>query len=87
MKKKFLLLLGLASVLLVGCGNNAATTTKQIQILGAPTASLANPASVNCADKGGRLDIRTNDQGQYGVCVFPDNHECEEWAFFRGTCK
>jgi putative hemolysin len=48
---------------------------------------LANPASVNCAEKGGSLDIRSNTGGQYGVCVFKDGSECEEWAFFRGQCQ
>ncbi|MBN1260537.1 MAG: DUF333 domain-containing protein, partial [Anaerolineae bacterium] len=24
--------------------------------------------------------------GQYGVCIFPDGSECDEWAFFNGAC-
>ena len=49
---------------------------------------LANPASVYCVEQGGTLDIRTDDSGgQYGVCVFKDGSECEEWAFYRGECK
>ena len=24
------------------------------------------------------------DGGQFGVCVFTDNRQCEEWALFRG---
>jgi len=52
-----------------------------------PAPRLANPASVNCADKGGKLTIeRRPDGGQYGVCVFTDNYQCEEWAMFRGEC-
>ena len=48
---------------------------------------LANPASVNCVQKGNRLEIRTAaDGGQVGMCIFPDGSECEEWAFFRGEC-
>jgi putative hemolysin len=48
---------------------------------------LANPASVNCVQKGNRLEIRTAaDGGQVGICIFPDGSECEEWAFFRGEC-
>lgn len=51
------------------------------------TAGLANPASVYCENQGHRLEIRTDDQGnQYGVCIFEDGSECEEWAFFRGEC-
>jgi putative hemolysin len=49
---------------------------------------LANPASVYCEDQGGELEIRTaEDGGQYGVCMFDDGTECEEWAYFREECK
>lgn len=48
---------------------------------------LANPASQNCVKQGGTLSIeRRADGGQYGVCVFTDNYQCEEWALFRGEC-
>ncbi len=29
---------------------------------------------------------RRPDGGQYGVCYFVDNYQCEEWALFRGEC-
>jgi putative hemolysin len=48
---------------------------------------LANPASQNCAARGGTLTIeRRPDGGQFGVCLFTDNYQCEEWAMFRGEC-
>jgi putative hemolysin len=48
---------------------------------------LANPASTNCKEKGGTLQIKTNGGGgQYGLCYFEDNYACEEWALFRGEC-
>ena len=48
---------------------------------------LAHPASQRCAAAGGTLQIeRRPDGGQYGVCVFGDNRQCEEWALFRGDC-
>lgn len=51
------------------------------------SASLANPASVNCTDQGGTLVIQTRgDGGQYGICLFEDNRQCEEWAMLRGNC-
>jgi putative hemolysin len=54
---------------------------------GAAAPQLANPASQNCAAKGGRLSLESRpDGGQYGVCVFVDNYQCEEWALFRGEC-
>ena len=50
-------------------------------------AKLANPASQNCVKEGGTLKIeRRPDGGQYGVCIFTDNYQCEEWALFRGEC-
>jgi putative hemolysin len=46
---------------------------------------LANPASVFCEEQGGSVDIRTDaNGGQYGVCVFADGSEVDEWAYFRG---
>ncbi|HOZ36897.1 MAG TPA: DUF333 domain-containing protein [bacterium] len=47
---------------------------------------LANPASVNCTEKGGTVIIKENKLGQYGVCLFEDNRQCEEWALLRGEC-
>ena len=56
----------------------------------APTvtpAGIANPASTYCVEQGGASEIRTAQDGsQYGVCIFPNGSECEEWAFFRGKC-
>jgi putative hemolysin len=48
---------------------------------------LANPASVFCEEQGGALEIREDVNGTYGVCIFPDGSECEEWAYFRGECQ
>lgn len=47
---------------------------------------LPNPASTNCVEKGGTLEIRKNKNGEYGVCIFEDNRQCEEWALLRGDC-
>lgn len=49
--------------------------------------NLANPASTNCLKEGGTLIIKKRgDGGEYGVCDFGDNRQCEEWALFRGDC-
>ena len=49
---------------------------------------IANPASVNCVDKGYGLEIRKDASGgEVGYCVFGNGRECEEWAFFRGVCN
>jgi putative hemolysin len=51
-------------------------------------AGLPNPASVNCTNKGGKLQIRKDSRGdEYGVCIFPNRRECEEWALFKGQCS
>ncbi len=48
---------------------------------------MANPASQNCEKQGGSLTIEQRpDGGQYGVCYFADNMQCEEWALMRGEC-
>jgi putative hemolysin len=57
----------------------------------APTASskagMANPASTFCVKNGYKIEIRKNADGsEYGVCIFNDGKECEEWAFYRKEC-
>jgi putative hemolysin len=64
--------------------NSAASTTPP-----APTtpAGIPNPAAVYCVEHGGKVEIRKDSSGaEYGICVFPDGSECDEWAFFRGEC-
>jgi putative hemolysin len=71
------LVLGLSVLVISGC-----VTTSSAK----PDVGLANPASVHCQDQGYTLEMRAGENGTYGVCVFPDGSECEEWAFFRGEC-
>lgn len=48
---------------------------------------MPNPASVNCQEKGGKLEIITDAYGnQVGMCNFADGSACEEWAYHRGDC-
>lgn len=50
-------------------------------------AQIANPASKNCIAQGGTLVIEERGElGQFGVCYFEDNMQCEEWALLRGDC-
>ncbi len=49
-------------------------------------AGMANPASVYCLDNGGTLEMRENKKGQYGVCLFEDNRQCEERALMNNDC-
>jgi len=49
---------------------------------------MPNPAATSCTEKGYSYEIRNNPDGsQYGVCIFPDESECEEWAYYRNECK
>jgi len=48
---------------------------------------MPNPAALYCEQQGYTSEIRTAADGsQYGVCIFPDGSECDEWAFYRGEC-
>ncbi len=97
MMKGFLILGSGLILILTGCQNSvtsqpldtagkSAPEVEANKTAGEPSANLANPASVNCAEKGGKIEIRKNKKGEYGVCLFEDNRQCEEWALLRGQC-
>ena len=96
MKKTFIILCSAIILVLTGCQNPAANKPVKTPEAQAPEANdtapteentaIANPASQNCIDKGGRLEMRKNKNGEYGICFFDDNRQCEEWALFRGQC-
>ncbi len=48
--------------------------------------SVANPASVNCARLGGKLESITGKNGEYALCHLPDGSTCEEWKLFKKEC-
>jgi Tol biopolymer transport system component len=51
------------------------------------TTQLANPASANCIQQGGFIEMEDRaGLGEFGVCYFLDNRQCEEWALLRGDC-
>ena len=47
---------------------------------------IANPASVNCVNNGGTLQIREETDGQVGYCTLKDGTVCEEWKYYRKEC-
>ena len=64
------------------------TDTPALSPTPSAAAGIPNPASVYCLEHGGVLEIRKDASGaEYGVCVFPDGSECDEWAFLRGECQ
>lgn len=53
-----------------------------------PQAVMPNPASAFCVEQGFQSEIRAAADGsQYGVCIFTDGSECDEWAYYRGECN
>lgn len=96
--KNITLTLSLSLILILsGCqsqnSNYSKTTTStnpsevtQIKNTETPAAKIANPASTNCINKGGKIENRKSKNGEYGVCLFEDNRQCEEWSLLRGQC-
>ena len=81
------LIMLLVLVLVSACAGPAQQTEAPAAPATTEPAQIANPASQNCIDVGGTLAIQERgDGGQYGVCYFEDNRQCEEWALMRGEC-
>lgn len=70
--------LALAAVALAGCGGaDDAPDDGRV--------GIANPASVNCIELGGALEIVDGPTGQTGWCTLPDGRRVEEWELYRET--
>jgi putative hemolysin len=79
-----LLLASCIATAVVGCASAGVAQPTQTPESGG---QMPNPASQYCVEQGGALKIEERgDLGQYGVCTFGDDMECEEWAMFRGEC-
>ncbi len=78
MKRKQITFLLLIILIPSACAPQTAQTDLQ------PT--LPNPATQYCLDEGYESEIRSEEDGEVGYCIFPDGSECEEWAFIRGEC-
>ncbi|MFZ4832991.1 DUF333 domain-containing protein [Rouxiella sp. Mn2063] len=48
-----------------------------------PVAGMANPASVHCINRGGKLDIVKTSDGEAGYCTLPSGERIDEWTLFR----
>ena len=68
------------------CGKKGPTDQPSTTPPASGTQTIANPASVNCIDKGGTLEIVDTPEGQQGICTLKDGTKCEEWAYMRGEC-
>ena len=72
-----------AVAVLVGCGSSPRTTPATRATTTTASVGLANPASVYCESRGGRVEIVTNANGQQGICVLPDGTRVDEWDLWR----
>jgi len=85
--KKTTLIVSLALIagllVLAACASAATPPATQPPAAGE---GIANPASENCVKQGGSSFIVDGPNGQYGICTFEDNLQCEEWAMMRGDC-
>ncbi|MCE1253623.1 MAG: DUF333 domain-containing protein [Anaerolineae bacterium] len=87
MYKKLSVLFLFLLVFLSACRNATGVTQSPASGGEETDAQIANPASENCIQQGGKLDIRKDADGEVGICVFPNGKECEEWALKRGECS
>lgn len=85
--KNFIMSALLASLILVACSRAEIDIKSQSSPDRKHSSHFPNPASANCVKKGGKVVIeKRGDGGEYGICLFEDNRQCEEWALFRGNC-
>jgi len=81
-----LIFTALALTIVTACGDDDSTAVEPTTVQPTATESspgLPNPASVYCETAGGNLELESGT----GTCTFPDESQCEEWAFFRGECS
>ncbi len=72
------------SGLLILIGLTACTSVKSGTDSGNTKIGMPNPASKYCVKVGGASVIRKDENGgSYGVCIFKDGSEVDEWEHFR----
>ena len=87
MKTIYRIIVALLVSAFISTGCASAVDPEPAESMSEESLGLANPASVNCEEKGGTVVIqKRGDGGEYGVCVFPENRQCEEWAMYNGDC-
>ena len=84
MKPATALALILAAAALSACAKKNGKTTDAPP----PAVGMANPASVFCVERGGKLEPRKDAEGnEYAMCHLPDGSVVEEWEYFRKHSK
>lgn len=88
MRVAFLALFMAGVTMVPACTRTAAEPGTSPAPASSSSAQLANPASAHCVESGGRLSLeKDGGGGEFGVCLFEDNYQCEEWALLRGQCR
>ena len=64
-----------------------AFTEKVVEAAVDTVVTLANPASEYCISIGGELEIKTETDGQVGICHLPSGEQIEEWSLYRKANK
>jgi len=86
--------LAVCAVLLTVCWQRGAASPPAVDVAVDDIAStcsgnapgMANPAAVYCRELGYEYEIADTDEGQSGICIFPDGSRCNEWSFLQGKC-
>lgn len=75
----------LCALLVAACGT--APNPKPSTHVPPQAARAANPASLNCIQNGGKLEIYRMPNGdERADCILRDGKRCDEWEMFRGNC-
>ena len=73
---------------LVACGGGSGTNSKPTTTtttISTTVPGIANPASVYCESRGGKVEIVTTQNGQQGICELPDGTRVDEWDLYRAN--
>ncbi|WP_159566481.1 putative hemolysin [Budvicia diplopodorum] len=78
-----IIFIALVSLSIFGCSANQPETDKgsNRQI------GMANPASVYCIEKGGKLAKMTTGQGVSSDCILPSGERIDQWELYRRDHK
>jgi len=63
-----------------------AQTDADVSTCGGGGPGMVDPAAAYCGELGYSYGIATADDGQHGICAFPDGSECDAWGFLEGKC-
>ena len=47
---------------------------------------MGNPSAVYCQELGYKFKTVPDPEGERGVCILPENQECDAWDFLGGEC-